>query len=75
MTNHPARAAVAAAKRAGIAAGFSLREGSYSGTTDDVLGTYYIVHEDDEAFRPYGRGYATKSAAWLALAGQMADRA
>lgn len=61
-------ASATAAQRAASAAGYSLREGSYQGTTDDVLGTWYVVHESDEFFRPLGRGHATKGAAWLAAA-------
>ena len=55
-------------KRDAIAAGYDIREGSYQGTTDDVLGTYYVIHADDEKFRPYGRGHSTKTAAWMAAA-------
>ena len=56
------------ARRVATAAGYDIRESSYRGTTDDVLGTYYVTHADDDNFRPYGRGHATKSAAWLAAA-------
>jgi len=62
----PDRKIVAACKRAAIAAGYYLREGAYVGTADDVAGTWYVVHENDDFFRPYGRGHGTQSAAWLA---------
>ena len=54
------------AKRVAIAAGYDIREGSYTGTTDDRLGHWYVTHESDDTFRPYGAGYATKTAAWNA---------
>ena len=72
MSNHPNRNAVAIARRTAKAAGYYIREGSYSGTTDDRLGRWYVGHESDEFFRPYGAGHATQGAAWLAAAEQMA---
>lgn len=68
MTNHPSRTAIAAARRAAQAAGYYIREGSYRGTSDDRAGRWYIGHEDDDFFRPWGYGHATQGAAWLAAA-------
>jgi len=62
----PDRKIVAACKRAAIAAGYYLREGAYVGTADDVAGTWYVVHENDDFLRLYGRGHRTQSAAWVA---------
>jgi hypothetical protein len=72
MTNHPRRTAVAAARKAAQTAGYYIREGSYSGTTDDRLGRWYVGHKDDDFFRPYGRGYATQGDAWIAIADELA---
>ena len=68
MDRHAARTAVAAARKTAVAAGYYIREGSYSGTADDRLGRWYIGHNDDEFFRPYGAGYRTQGDAWLAAA-------
>lgn len=68
MTNHPRRAAIAAARNAAKAAGYYIREGSYQGTTDDRLGRWYTGHSDDNFFRPYGAGHATQGDAWLSTA-------
>jgi hypothetical protein len=48
------------------AAGYTIREGSYHGTTDDRLGRWYFSHKDDNGFRPWGAGHPTRKAAWLA---------
>jgi hypothetical protein len=69
MTNHPNRSRVATARRSAKSAGYYVREGSYQGTPDDRLGRWYVGHDDGD-FRPYGAGYATQSAAWLAAAEQ-----
>ena len=58
------------AKKIAREAGYDIREGSYIGTTDDRLGTWYVTHESDNGFRPYGAGHATKTAAWQAAAWQ-----
>ena len=71
MANHPRRTAVAAARKAAQAAGYYIREGSYTGTTDDRLGRWYIGH-DDNLFRPFGSGHATQGDAWLAIADDLA---
>ena len=73
MTNHPRRAAVAAARRVAQAAGYYVRQGSYIGTTDDRLGRWYIGCNSDDFFRPFGSGYRTQSAAWLAIAADLDD--
>ncbi len=62
------REQVAAARKVAGAAGYYIREGSYQGTTDDRLGRWYVGHEADDFFRPYGAGHATQSNAWLAAA-------
>lgn len=72
MTNHPRRTAIAAARKAAKAAGYYIREGSYSGTTDDRLGRWYVGHENDNFFRPYGAGHATQGDAWLSIADDLA---
>ena len=72
MVNHPRRTAVAAARKAAQAAGYYIRQGSYSGTTDDRLGRWYVGREGDNFSRPYGRGYATQGDAWLAIADDLA---
>lgn len=64
MTNHPNRSQTA--RKLAEAAGYYIREGSYRGTTDDRLGRWYIGHEDEEFFRPYGAGYRTQREAWEA---------
>jgi hypothetical protein len=46
--------------------GYYVREGSYSGTTDDRIGRFYFGHESDNGFRPYGAGYRTQTEAWNA---------
>lgn len=71
MVNHPRRSAVAAARTAAQAAGYYVREGSYIGTTDDCLGRWYIGCNPDDFFRPFGCGYSTQSAAWLAIAADL----
>ncbi|HEY8751400.1 MAG TPA: hypothetical protein VIM11_25695 [Tepidisphaeraceae bacterium] len=71
-TRRRRRAAVAAARKAAHAAGYYIREGSYRGTTDDRLGRWYIGHESDRFFRPFGPGHATQSAAWLTIADDLA---
>ena len=71
MTNHPRRAAVAAARQVAQAAGYYVREGSYIGTTDDRLGRWYVGSNTDDFFRPFGCGYRTQSAAWLAIAADL----
>ena len=72
MTNHPRRTAIAAARKAAKAAGYYIREGSYSGTTDDRLGRWYVGHENDNFFSPYGAGHATQGDAWLSIADDLA---
>lgn len=54
------------AKMTAKAAGYYIREGSYSGTTDDRLGRWYFGHTDDEGFYPYGAGHRTQADAWAA---------
>jgi hypothetical protein len=66
------RTAIALARQAAVAGGYYIREGSYQGTTDDRLGRWYIGHETDRFFRPYGVGYRTQGEAWLAIADEMA---
>lgn len=39
---------------------FTVLEGSYSGTTDDVLGTWYVHDRQGRGIEKIGRGYATK---------------
>lgn len=56
------------AKRLALAAGYDIREGCYNGTSDDVIGTWYVTHIEDNGYRPYGRGHATQGAAWLSAA-------
>ena len=63
MTLHTAR-------KIARAAGYDIREGSYRGATDDRLGRWYVVSPNDNGFRPYGAGHATKTAAWIAAAQQ-----
>ena len=72
MANHPRRTLIAAARKAAKAAGYYIREGSYSGTTDDRLGRWYVGHENDNFFRPYGAGHATQGDAWLSIADDLA---
>jgi hypothetical protein len=48
------------------AAGYYVREGSYTGTADDRLGRWYFGHEADVGFRPYGAGHPSQRAAWEA---------
>ena len=62
------RSAVAKARKAAVAAGFYIREGSYYGTTDDRIGRWYTGHKSDNFFRPFGAGHATRGDAWLAIA-------
>lgn len=64
MTNHPNRSQTA--RKLAQAAGYYVREGSYTGTADDRLGRWYIGHNDDDGFRPYGAGHRTQGAAWEA---------
>jgi hypothetical protein len=71
MANHPRRTLIAAARKAAQAAGYYIREGSYQGTTDDRLGRWYVGHDQDEFFRPYGAGHATQGDAWLAAESSM----
>lgn len=73
MVNHPRRTAVAAARKAAQADGYYIREGSYRGTTDDRLGRWYVGHNSDDFFRPFGSGHATQGAAWLAIADDLAE--
>lgn len=68
MTNHPSRTLVAAARRFARANGYSISEGAYVGTCDDVAGTWYVDHEDDDALDRRGRGYDRQGEAWLAAA-------
>lgn len=51
-------------------AGYSIREGEYLNTTDNRLGRWYVIHENDEFFRPWGAGYSSQKAAWEAAAEQ-----
>jgi hypothetical protein len=59
--------AVIDARSAAKAAGYYIRQGSFTGTTDDRLGRWYVGRED-EPFRPFGAGYATQADAWLSIA-------
>lgn len=68
MANHPNRSQ--SARKQAQALGYYIREGSYQGTTDDRLGRWYVGHESDEFFRPYGPGHRTQSEAWEAAAEQ-----
>lgn len=72
MVAHPRRTAVAAARRKAAQAGYYICEGSYTGTTDDRLGRWYTGHRDDNFFRPFGKGHATRGDAWLAIADDLA---
>ena len=56
------------------ALGYYVREGAYQGTSDDRLGRWY-VGRDDEPFRPFGPGFASRAAALAAIAEYAADRA
>ena len=67
------RTRVASAQRRARAAGYSVRAGSYIDTTDDRLGRWYIQHESDSSFRPFGTGHATQGDAWLAVANALED--
>ena len=58
----------AQAKKIATAAGYYVREGSYLGTTDDRIGRWYVGHEDDNGFRPFGAGHRTRGDAWRAAA-------
>lgn len=60
------RTHVAKARRAAKKAGYYVRRGGYSGTTDDRLDRWYTGHTEDPFFRPFG-GYATASEAWLSF--------
>jgi hypothetical protein len=70
---HPQRTLVADARRAAIAAGYYIREGSYHGTTDDRIGRWYFGHKTDRFFRPYGAGHRTQGEAWIAAAEHAAE--
>lgn len=72
MVDHSRRTAVAAARKAAQAAGYYIRAGSYTGTTDDRLDRWYTGCHDDEFFRPFGTGHATRGDAWLAIADHLA---
>lgn len=65
MTNHPNRST--SARKTAQAAGYYIREGSYTGTTDDRAGRWY-VGKDGEGFRPFGPGHRTQSEAWSSAA-------
>ncbi len=65
MANHPNRNT--AAKQA-KSAGYYIRRGSYMGTTDDRLDRWYVGHDGDNFFRPWGSGYRTQREAWEAAA-------
>jgi len=54
-------------------AGYFVREGAYQGTSDDRLGRWYVGHEDDGAFRPYGEGYDSAGDAWRRAYGHAID--
>lgn len=64
MTNHPNRSHSARVIARGL--GYYVRQGSYQGTTDDRLGRWYVGHDDDNGFRPYGAGHPSQRAAWEA---------
>lgn len=40
--------------------GYQLTQGAYSGTSDDVIGTWYAERLDSDTVDRRGRGYATK---------------
>ena len=61
MTNHPNRSQTA--RKIAEAAGYYIREGSYTGTTDDRAGRWYLGKEG-ESFRPFGPGHRTQREAW-----------
>jgi hypothetical protein len=46
------------------AAGFLVREGAYRGTADDRLGRWYIDHEANSMYLPFGPGFASQKEAW-----------
>ena len=46
---------------------YDVIEGSYSGTSDDVAGRWYIVDTTSDALDKRGRGYATRADAQIAL--------
>lgn len=50
-------------RKAAKEAGYYVREGAYTGTTDDRLGRWYVGKEG-EGFRPLGAGYRTQREAW-----------
>jgi hypothetical protein len=75
MVNHPNRTLVAQARSAAKAAGYYIREGEYHGTTDNRIGRWYIGHNDDDWFRPYGAGYGSEREAWMAAAEAAAQAA
>ncbi len=53
-------------RAAAAAAGYYVREGSYSHTHDDRLGRWYVGHRNDAGFRPWGAGYGSEAEAWQA---------
>ena len=72
MSNHPNRNN-SARKQAQIL-GFYIREGSYSGTSDDRLGRWYYGHKSDQGFRPFGAGHPNQREAWQAALADHANR-
>lgn len=47
-------------------AGYDVRRGSFSGTTDDRLDRWYV--QTPQGYRPFGPGHKTRRAAWQAAA-------
>src|SRR4051812_21039491 len=43
--------------RNGEPTGYYINEGSFSGTTDDRLGRWYVQHEKDQFSRKFGAGH------------------
>ncbi len=64
MTNHPNRSQ--AARKQAEALGYFIREGEYHGTTDNRIGRWYVGHESEGGFRPFGAGHGTRTEAWAA---------
>ena len=57
-----------AVTRDGKRTGHRLIEGSYQGTSDDRLGRWYIIHEDDDLMDKRGAGHGSIASALDELA-------
>lgn len=63
------------AKARARAAGYTVEEGAYTGTSDDVAGTYYISRPGQTYVCRQGRGFERISEAWREAAADLDDRA